>query len=269
MRRPGRKSRPFEIHRVGISPRTAAAIRRALLRWFKSSGRRFPWREEGTSLYERVLAEILLQRTRAQTVGAFFNEFTTRFPSWQAIADASIEQIGNCLKPIGLWRRRASSLAALAREMASRDGQFPHSREEIESLPAVGQYVASSILLFSGRKAEPLLDVNMARVLERLFGPRRLADLRDDPHLQSVSRVIIRGKHAAELNWALLDLAAMLCTIKDPQCQQCPLAGHCKYANGRARQRSACGLSLPHGKTTRQNEFRGGSESEREAIFPP
>jgi len=232
MRRPGRK--PLVVGKLlpsPVSPQTAGAVRRALLRWFKSSGRSFPWREQGASLYQLILAELLLQRTRAETVASFFDQFITRFPSWQAIAGASVEEIGELLKPIGLWRRRATSLLALAKEMVVRGGEFPRKRSEVENLPGVGQYIANSILLFSVGRAEPLLDVNMARVLERLFGPRKLVDIRDDPHLQSISRTIVRGKRAACVNWAILDLAAIVCTIKNPRCDGCPLRKCCQYVS--------------------------------------
>jgi A/G-specific adenine glycosylase len=230
MRRPGRKPLVVAKLRSVISPQIAAVLRGALLRWFDEEGRDFPWRQEGASLYHLILAELLLQRTRAETVAAFFNQFTGRFPSWQAIANSTIEEIGEVLKPIGLWRRRATSLIALAREMVERNGRFPRRRRELESFPGVGQYIANAILLFSSGRAEPLLDVNMARVLERLFGPRTLVDIRDDPHLQSVSRAVVRGKHAAKINWAILDLGATVCTIKKPQCHRCPLRHECGYA---------------------------------------
>jgi A/G-specific adenine glycosylase len=232
MRRPGRK--PLVVGKLPpspVPPQTAGAIRRALLRWFDANGRDFPWRKEGTSLYQLILAELLLQRTRAETVAAFFDEFTTRFPSWPAIAGATVEEIGELLKAIGLWRRRATSLLALAREMVARGGEFPRKRSEVENLPGVGQYIANSILLFSVGQAEPLLDVNMARVLERLFGPRKLVDIRDDPHLQSISRAIVRGKRAPCVNWAILDLAAVVCTIKNPACDECPLRECCQYVS--------------------------------------
>lgn len=233
MRRPGRK--PFVVGKLPpstVPPRTAAAIRRLLLRWYEEHGREFPWREGGTSLYHLVLAELLLQRTRAETVAAFFAAFTGRFPTWASLAESTVEEIGEFLKPIGLWRRRAGSLLALAREMIARDGQFPRRRQEIEGLPGVGQYIANAILLFACGRPEPLLDVNMARVLERICGPRKLVDIRDDPHLQSLSRTVVRGKHATKLNWAILDLAALVCTIRNPRCNQCPLGQHCRYAAG-------------------------------------
>lgn len=231
MRRPGRKPLALsKLPKPAIPARIAAKARRALLCWYADHGRDFPWRKDEATLYQLVLAELLLQRTRAETVAAFFAQFTTRFPSWESITVSTVDEIGGYLKPIGLWRRRAVSLRALALEMVTRGGEFPRSRAEVEKLPAVGQYIANAILLFSSGRAEPLLDVNMARVLERVFGPRKLVDIRDDPHLQSISRAIVRGKHAARLNWAILDLAAKVCTTRNPRCGECPLKRVCQYA---------------------------------------
>ena len=104
------------------------------------------------------------------TVERFFPSFIRRFRSWSDVSAASIEDLGEVLRPIGLWRRRAGGLKALASEMVRRRGSFPIDRRQIEALPAVGQYVASAVLLFAHGRPEPLLDANMARVLERLFG---------------------------------------------------------------------------------------------------
>lgn len=215
--------------RAEVHPQSAAAVRRALLRWFDEYGRDFPWRS-GAGLYRQVIAELLLQRTRAETVAAFFDAFIERFPSWQAMAEASLEDIGQFLKPVGLWKRRSASLAALAKAMVARGGTFPETREELQMLPGVGQYIANAILLFSGGHSEPLLDVNMARVLERVFGPRKLVDIRYDPYLQSLARQVMRGDRAAEVNWAILDLAAKICTVKSPRCAECPLRKSCRFA---------------------------------------
>jgi A/G-specific adenine glycosylase len=230
MSRPGKKQlRVGKLPSV-VSSRNATFVRKALLRWFDTNGRDFPWRRQGVPLYELVLAELLLQRTRAETVAAFFDRFIARFPAWRAIADSTVEEIGEFLKPIGLWRRRAASLLQLAQEMVRRNGEFPRRRAEVESLPGVGQYIANSILLFSSGRAEPLLDVNMARVLERLFGARKLVDIRYDPHLHSISRAIVRGKRAAEVNWAILDLAAKVCIARVPRCCECPIRECCQFA---------------------------------------
>jgi A/G-specific adenine glycosylase len=207
-------------------PRTFQA---QLLQWYAHSARKFPWRRRRASRFHRIIAEVLLQRTRAEVVAAFLPHFLVTYPTWEKIASASEETLGTFLQPLGLWRRRAASLKKLALEMASRGGRFPETREEIEELPGVGQYIANAIMLFCHNGAEPLLDVNMARVLERYFTPRRLADIRFDPVLQARARVVVTGPNAIEMNWAILDLAALVCTIRNPKCDSCPLAARCHF----------------------------------------
>ena len=85
-------------------------------------------------------------------------------------------------------------------------------------------------MLFKYGHPEPLLDVNMDRVLERCFGARTLADIRYDPTLQSVARTVVNAPNAVELNWAILDLGATICTRATPRCVECPLASMCDFA---------------------------------------
>ena len=116
--------------------------------------------------------------------------------------------------------------------MVRRRGEFPTDRRQIEALPAVGQYVASAVMLFAHGRPEPLLDVNMARVLERVFEPRRLVDIRYDPWLQTLARILVRSVRSAEVNWAVLDVAALYCRSSKPRCVNCPLQRKCNYAVG-------------------------------------
>ena len=216
-------------NRTGIR---LASFRRGLLQWYAAYGRKFPWRKTTASLYIKILSEILLQRTRAETVAAFLPAFTIRFSSWSSIASARRGEIARHLKPIGLWRQRSKSLVKLATVLASRNGRFPRTRNEIESLPGVGQYIANAVLLFCYAEPQPLLDVNMARVLERYFGPRRLADIRYDPDLQFLALSVVRCENPVTLNWALLDLATLVCRPKRPLCAQCPVSRGCRFPPG-------------------------------------
>ena len=206
--------------------------RRQLLTWYARSGRDLPWRSWRAGLYQKIVVEVLLQRTQASTVERFFSGFIRRFRSWSDVSAASIEDLGEVLRPIGLWRRRAGALKALASEMVRRRGLFPIDRRQIEALPAVGQYVASAVLLFAHGRPEPLLDVNMARVLERVFEPRRLVDIRYDPWLQMLARILVRSERSAEVNWAVLDVAALYCRPLKPACADCPLQRKCNYTVG-------------------------------------
>jgi A/G-specific adenine glycosylase len=114
--------------------------------------------------------------------------------------------------------------------MTKRRGVFPRRREEIEKLPNIGQYIANAILLLCHGEPQPLLDVNMARVLERFFGPRTLADIRYDPYLQSLAKAVVNSSDPVLINWAILDHATLICRISGPLCSGCPLSSKCKFA---------------------------------------
>lgn len=217
------------------APRTLAGFRRRLLGWFEENGRKFPWRKASASNYQYIVAEVLLQRTRAETVADFFPKFIEEFPSWKKLGSLSVARLQSYLQPIGLWRRRGTSIQALARAMVKRNGRFPKNRKAIEELPGIGQYIANAVLLFCHGEAQPLLDANMARVLERVFGPRNLADIRYDPYLQKLALEVVQCKETKKLNWAILDLAATTCRLNRPHCDECPLMSTCQAARKRIK----------------------------------
>jgi A/G-specific adenine glycosylase len=200
----------------------------AILEWYRSNGRKFYWRNKGLSNYQLVIAEVLLQRTKAETVAAFYPSFIQEFPNWKSLANASLKKIAKHLKPIGLYTQRSVRLRNLAIEMVKRNGRLPKDRHELESIPFMGQYIANAVELVIFNQASPLVDVNMSRVLERFFGPRKLADIRYDPYLQKLSYKIVEHESAKEINWAILDFAALICRPK-PLCDVCPLRSKCCY----------------------------------------
>lgn len=134
------------------------------------------------------------------------------------------------LQPIGLWRRRASTMVALASVMAGKQDRLPASRDELERLPGISQYMASSILLLCHGQREALIDVNVARVLERVFGKRQLADIRYDPYLHELAQTIVASNDPISCNWAIIDLAATVCLNTAPECTICPLNDICRFA---------------------------------------
>ena len=128
-----------------------------------------------------------------QTVAAFWPVFILSFPELGCARPVTVEDVQKQLQPIGLSRRLAPSLHMLANIMAKHRGRFPLSRETIDSLPGVGQYIGNAVMLFCHGKPLPLLDGNMARVIERFFGARKLVDIRYDPYLQGT-----REAHGAQ-----------------------------------------------------------------------
>ena len=203
--------------------------RTALLDWFVPKARNLPWRKPNSTIFEKIVTEILLQRTKAETVASITGSFFTRFSNWNSLAVAPIEEIQSHLKYLGLWRRRSVVLKNLSAEMIALGGIFPLSRSEIELLSGVGQYVANAIELFVHGKPLPLLDTNMARVVERVFGPRKMADIRYDPWLQQTCRDLVAGDNPVKTNWALIDVGSLICRPRNPRCEECPLLYCCQY----------------------------------------
>ena len=209
--------------------RKISRLARDLVVWAEDAGRTFPWRSKTASNYERIAVEVLLQRTTAGVVAAVYNKFFNTYSDWESLAGASDHELHAFLKPLGLWRRRATSLKGLAEYAAANSGAFPADQADHAEIPAVGQYVSNSILLFQEGKPLPLLDVNMARVLERFVRPRRLADIRYDPWLQAAARWLVKNDNPVGTNWAVLDFAAKVCKARSPLCEECPVARRCAF----------------------------------------
>ncbi len=206
-------------------------LRGQLLSWFERCGRTFSWREAGRNAYEVVVAEILLQRTTAGAVAQAYIPFLARYPSWTALGQAPQEELWQALRPLGLWRQKADVLLSLARTVEETGGALPASRRELERFKGVGQYTASAVLSVVYGQAEPLVDVNTARVLGRFFGFRPLPKV-GDPHLHGFARCLTVGEKSLTVSWAVLDFGALVCRARYPLCQRCPLSGSCASSGG-------------------------------------
>jgi len=200
-----------------------------ILEWYSANGRVFPWRKKGLTHYQYIVAETLLQRTKAETVAKFYPQFIKDFPNWKVLANANLEKLETYLKPVGLYKQRSKRLISLAQEMVKRKGRLPKERSELESIPFMGQYIANAVELVIFNQPSPLVDVNMARVLERFFGARKMVDIRYDPYLQNLALEVITIQNSKEINWAMLDFAAIICKARNPLCYKCPLRKYCLF----------------------------------------
>jgi len=222
-----------------ISPEAAKHIswlRRRLLCWLARNGRSFPWREAGRTPYEVVVAEILLQRTTAAGVARAYIGFLKRYPSWFSLAQSPLVDLENALRPLGLWRQKALAFQRLALTIEMNGGIVPGTSKELERLPGIGPYTASAVLAIVYGKAEPLLDVNMARLLGRFLDPPEGLEAKPKRTLHALALRLVRSKCALEVNWAVLDFGALVCRARHPLCPECPLRARCQYAMARQLQ---------------------------------
>ena len=204
-------------------------LRERLLSWFEQHGRSFPWRQPAMSSYDLVVAELLLQRTTAAQVARAFPGFIARYPTWEAMADAPLAELQEALRPLGLWRQKARVFLDLADVVEKNRGELPCSRRDLERLPGVGPYTASAILVTVYGLHEPFIDVNMARVLSRFFGIGACDANGRSACLHSLALHLVRDERCLSVNWAVLDLGALVCRARNPLCQKCHLQEECQF----------------------------------------
>lgn len=212
---------------------TLRAFRIKLLRWFQANGRSFYWREH-TDPYVVLISEVLLKKTTAAVVDRFLPGFLQRYPNIDALASARVGPLRRLLQPLGLSDQRSRQLLAVAKAIQNTTGgAVPDTLEGLLELPGVGPYAANSILCVAHQQAAPVVDTNVARILLRVFdvAPTRY-ESRRCPVVWDLAREIAgkRASSAKKVNWAMLDLGALICTAAEPRCRACPLRLCCCYA---------------------------------------
>lgn len=203
-----------------------------LLGWLSAEGRAFPWRatDDEWTVYA---TEILLQRTRAETVADVHAEFFEAYPTPGAIVAADREDIRDAVASLGFGNRRAAILDAAATHLVDEhDGEVPRETVALRRPKGVGPYTARATRVFAHGAALGLVDTNTSRILGRVLGlslPRR-ADEGDANRALFDAVTPNDGPAARAFNLALLDLGAAVCTPSDPDCAACPLARVCSHA---------------------------------------
>ena len=200
-----------------------------LVKWFRKHGRNYPWRKN-LEPYRVLIAEIMLQRTKADQVVPTYLSFLNKFPTTRALAKAPIEDIEKFFGALGLmWR--AKKVEELAEALVSKyDGKIPDSKEELLSLPGVGEYVADAVLCFAHGRNVAVVDANVCRVIGRFSGLIARGEARRDPRFREMADRLAPKENMREYNWALIDFAASVCTPRNPKCGECPLAKLCAFA---------------------------------------
>ncbi len=209
-----------------------------LHRWGIDNRRVFPWRTS-TNPFHVLMAEMMLRRTRADQVVRVYNSFIERYADPRSLADAEPAEVAEVLYSLGLaWR--VPAFRQLARILVERyDGEVPASYEALISLPGVGDYVASAVCCFVFEQPVIIADTNTVRVAGRIFDIPTHAESRRRRPVRELLEAILDQKAPATHNYALLDLAALVCTPESPACHLCPVARHCRTGQVRLASRTA------------------------------
>jgi len=206
---------------------------RRIVEWYRKFGsHHLPWRNV-KSPWGVLVASFLLRKTTVKQVERVYEEFMRRYPDPEAVCRADEGEIKELLTPLGMEHRRSRLIKELAEEVVEKfGGEIPLSREELKKLPGVGDYISSEVLLVASGMPEPLLDRNMIRVIERVFGVKSSKPRpHTDRNLWSFARTLVprNPEEAKAFNYGVLDFARDICQARKPRCGACFLADICIY----------------------------------------
>ena len=211
-----------------LTGRALARFRKNLLAWFRQFQRDLPWRRSKDP-YRVWLSEIMLQQTRVATAIPYYERFLERFPDVHALAEAPQEEVLRLWSGLGYYSRARNLQKAAQQIVALHNGVFPSTEAEALALPGIGQYTAAAILSIAHGQKLAVLDGNVARVLARLLAIR--GDVRAGgrwQQLQKTADTLLARNAPGDWNQAMMELGAVLCTPKSPQCLLCPVNEFCQ-----------------------------------------
>ncbi len=201
-------------------------IQQKLLDWYMQYHRKLPFRESHDP-YSVWISEIMLQQTRMDTVISYYERFMIRFPTVIELANAQEEEVFKMWEGLGYYSR-ARNLIKCARIIADDyDSVFPADYEEALKLPGIGSYTAGAVLSIAYNLKYPAVDGNVMRVISRIFNMKEDIANSKSKKIFEDKIITITPDNPRYFNQALMELGALICTPKRPNCPSCPINADC------------------------------------------
>ena len=203
----------------------------AICAWFDANGRDLPWRRPGTSAWGVLVSEVMSQQTPMSRVIGPWHEWMNRWPTPDALAE---EDSGEAVAAWGRlgYPRRALRLHSCAVTIATEhDGVVPNSYDELVALPGIGDYTASAVVSFAFGGRATVLDTNVRRLIARAESGIANCPTSVTRAERIVADALVPDEDARAAKWAVasMELGALVCTARSPQCEVCPIRDSCRW----------------------------------------
>ena len=204
-------------------------IQQTLLDWYAREGRALPWRRTRDP-YAILVSELMLQQTQVDRVIPKWEAWLEQFPTITSLADAPTSDVIKAWSGLG-YNRRAIALQRLAQAVvAVHGGRIPDDVAELKALPGIGPYTAGAVAAFAHNRPVAMVDVNIRRLLHRLFVGAETPDYRiSEGEIWALARAAVPLGRSADWHQALMDLGATICRPR-PLCARCPVQTWCRAA---------------------------------------
>ena len=203
-----------------------------VVRWQKTHGRNdLPW-QNSRDPYHVWLSEIMLQQTQVATVLSYFPRFLERFPTLESLAAATLDDVLGLWSGLGYYSRARNLHSCAVKVMRLHGGVFPHTAQQLQTLPGIGRSTAGAIAALCFAERVAILDGNVKRLLTRVLGfDADLAVAANERRLWDKAFELLPLHDLAQTmpryTQGVMDLGAMVCTAKNPNCEACPVAQAC------------------------------------------
>jgi A/G-specific adenine glycosylase len=215
--------------------------------------------ESAPDPYRVWLSEVMLQQTTVAAVTPRFERFLLRWPTVEALAAARDEDVLSEWAGLGYYAR-ARNLIACAREVAGR-GAFPTTEEELRKLPGIGGYTSAAIAAIAFGRRALVMDTNVERVVARLNGIEAPV-AESKAQLRALLDGMTPQTGAGDFAQAMMDLGAMICRPRGPDCSACPLNSECAAFSSGEPER----FPAPKRKTVRPVRYGMAYWTERDGC---
>jgi A/G-specific adenine glycosylase len=203
-------------------------LARKWMLWFDQHARDLPWRRTRDP-YAVWISEIMLQQTQVKTVIPYYERWMRALPTVADFARARPERALKLWEGLGYYRRARLAHTAARLIVGQHAGRFPDKFDEVLALPGIGRYTAGAICSIAFNQPTPILDGNVIRVLSRLLA------IAGDPRSKTVQtklwraaeKLVSASGEPSRLNQGMMELGALICLPRQPQCPICPLRRDC------------------------------------------
>ena len=204
-------------------------IAKKILYWYDNNKRSLPWRNK-CSLKEKeyftLVSEFMLQQTQVATVIPYFNNFIKNIPNMQALAKVNENKLLRHWQGLGYYSR-AKNLKKSAKLIRDKyKGRLPNDYDELKKLPGVGDYTASAISAIAFNQKIIPLDGNIERLLKRILNLKNEKEVKKE-NLHKKKKVFGQTSRSNDYVQALMEMGALICKPKNPNCNKCPITKYC------------------------------------------
>jgi len=227
-----------------------------LLSWFDTNARELPWRtiarteqDDNKRGYAVLVSEMMLQQTQVATVIAYYNRWLEKWPDTARLSMATLDQVNEMWAGLGYYSRGRRLWEGACHVEKDLGGVMPRTAEELLKLPGVGRYTAAAVASIAYNESVGLVDGNVVRVLTRMreIGADCASQLVTESLWKSANSLVGPGR-PGDLNQAVMELGATVCTPRGPKCEECPVEELClanvRVKGGGSGDIEDCGLCV-------------------------